>query len=115
MGDIVRNIIKLVRDALTPDPQRRDVLPVLSAIAEALMPSRPEKASEARRQGQLDLAVFHGSSGKQQPSHMKEVLYLVEVFYRRLCSPALTLASVLQVVARINRDLTPESQKELYL
>ena len=91
MGDIVRNIIKLVRDALTPDPQRRDVLPVLSAIAEGLMPSRPEKAAEARRQGQVNLAVFHESSGKQQPSHLKEVLQLVEIFCRRLCSTALTL------------------------
>ena len=71
---MIPGAMKLLSDVLTPDPTRRELLPVLGAIAETLLPAQPDKAAAAREQGQVDLANFHDLSGKQQTGHMQEVL-----------------------------------------
>lgn len=53
--------------------KRKGLLPVLGAIAEALLPGEPDKAAAARRLGQQDVAILHEMSGKQQTNHLHQV------------------------------------------
>ncbi|DBA72909.1 TPA: hypothetical protein ACH3X2_009868 [Trebouxia sp. C0005] len=76
---------------LAPSPSRQELLPVIGALAETLLPAEPDRAAAAKSKGDIALAKFYSISGKQQSSHMQEV------------------------IDRIDRNLTPESKKELYL
>ncbi|KAL3157363.1 hypothetical protein ABBQ32_011841 [Trebouxia sp. C0010 RCD-2024] len=76
---------------MTPTIKRKALLPVLEAIAEALMPSQPDKAAAARMDGKQDVARLYAASGKQQKNHMNQILL------------------------RMETNLTPESQTELFL
>lgn len=57
---------------MAPTVKRKALLPVLEAIAEALMPSQPDKASAARHEGKQDMANLYATSGKQQNNHMHQ-------------------------------------------
>lgn len=57
---------------MAPAVGRRAVLPVLEAIAEALMPSQPAQASAALKQGKQDMANLYAISGKQQNNQMHQ-------------------------------------------
>ena len=57
---------------MTPAIQRKALLPVLEAIAEALMPSQPDKATAAQTEGKQELARLYAASGKQQKNHMTQ-------------------------------------------
>lgn len=57
---------------MAPAVKRKALLPVLEAIAEALMPSQPDKASVARKEGKQDMANLYATSGKQNNNHMHQ-------------------------------------------
>lgn len=57
---------------MAPTLKRKALLPVLEAIAEALMPSQPDKASAASHEGKQDMANLYATSGKQQNNHMHQ-------------------------------------------
>lgn len=57
---------------MAPAIKRKALLPVLEAIAEALMPSQPDQASAARHEGKQDMANLYATSGKQQNLHMHQ-------------------------------------------
>ncbi|DBA85949.1 hypothetical protein WJX77_012681 [Trebouxia sp. C0004] len=76
---------------LAPSPSRHELLPVIGALAETLLPAEPDRAAAAKNTGDTDLAIFYRISGKQQSGQMQEV------------------------IDRIDKNLTPESKKELYL
>lgn len=102
--------------ATTPDPRRQELQPVIGAVAEALLPSQPQRAAAARGQGQHDLAKFYDISGREQTAHMQEVSLLQHSTSRLACRAMLTCYQMpMQAVQRIERNLTPESRKELYL
>jgi hypothetical protein len=58
---------------LAPSPSRQELLPVIGALAETLLPAEPDRAAAAKNQGDTDLANFHNISGKQQSGQMQEV------------------------------------------
>lgn len=60
---------------LAPSPTRQELLPVIGALAETLLPAQPEQAAAAEDQGDADLAKFYRVSGKQQAAHMQEVTF----------------------------------------
>ena len=70
---------------MTPPIKRKALLPVLEAIAEALMPSQPDKAAAARNQGNKDMASLYASSGKQQNNHMHQACRPCCCYPFRLC------------------------------
>ena len=57
---------------MAPAVKRKALLPVLEAIAEALMPSQPDEASIARNEGKQNMANLYATSGKQQNHHMHQ-------------------------------------------
>lgn len=57
---------------MAPAVERKALLPVLEAIAEALMPSQQDEAVAARKEGKQDMANLYAASGKQQNSHMHQ-------------------------------------------
>lgn len=58
---------------LAPSPSRQELLPVIGALAETLLPAEPDRAAAAKSKGDIALAKFYSISGKQQSSHMQEV------------------------------------------
>lgn len=60
---------------LAPSPTRQELLPVIGALAETLLPAQPEQAAAAEDQGDADLAKFYRVSGKQQAAHLQEVTF----------------------------------------
>lgn len=100
---------------MTPTPTRKALLPVLEAIAEALMPSQPDKAAAARMDGKQDVARLYAASGNQQKNHMSQANqacclthFIGEVLANTEDFP-------LQILVRMETNLTPESQTELFL
>jgi len=58
---------------LAPSPSRQELLPVIEALAETLLPAEPDRAAAAKNKGNTDLAKFYSISGKQQSGQMQEV------------------------------------------
>lgn len=52
--------------------KRKGLLPVLGAIAEALLPAQPDKAALAKSRGQEHEAAFHAMSGKHQTKDIQQ-------------------------------------------
>ncbi len=102
---------------LAPSPSRQELLPVIGALAETLLPAEPDRAAAAKNKGDTDLANFHNISGKQQSDQMQEVT-LAKQWSCQHQMPRVDAANIfdsMQVIDRIDRNLTPESKKELYL
>ena len=100
---------------MAPAIKRKALLPVLEAIAEALMPSQPAKASDARKEGENDMANLYATSGKQQNNDMHQACQpCCRTAFSQQCLQGLQ-SFVLQILARMEKNLTAESQREIFL